>query len=378
VGDRRGEAGDGTGALGSGRLSVDDLGAMDRAIALAWSGWGRVGRNPLVGAVVLRDGVVVGEGFHAEFGGRHGEVAALLAAGERARGAELVVSLEPCAHYGKTPPCTDAILAAGIRRVVFGARDADPKAQGGAELLRRGGVEVVGGVREDEVRAQNALFFHRFAGAGRPFVALKLAVSLDARIADRQRRSRWVSGPEARAFVHWLRAGFDAVAVAAGTVVADDPSLTVRGAVVPDRPPLRVIFDRRGEVPPVSAVVRTARETPSLVVVGGAASRESRAALLAAGAEVAVADGLEEALVGLERRGVTSVLVEGGGVLAGRLLTEGMVDRLYLIVAPLWLGGDGVPGFAGLPGSPVAESPRWRTVERRSLADDTLLVLDRP
>jgi diaminohydroxyphosphoribosylaminopyrimidine deaminase/5-amino-6-(5-phosphoribosylamino)uracil reductase len=357
---------------------VDDLGAMDRAIALAWSGWGRVGRNPLVGAVVIRDGAVIGEGYHAEFGGRHGEVAALAAAGERARGAELVVSLEPCTHYGKTPPCTDAILAAGIRRVVFGARDADPRAQGGAELLRRAGVEVVGGVGEDGVRAQNALFFHRFGGAGRPFVALKLAVSLDARIADGTGRSQWVSGAEARAFVHWLRAGYDAIAVAAGTVLADDPSLTVRGAVVPDRPPLRVILDRRGEASLASAVVRTARDVPSLVVVGHAASPEIRAALAAAGAEVDVAEGPLEALGVLQRRGVTSVLVEGGGVLAGRLLTEGLVDRLYLIVAPLWLGGDGVPGFAGVPGNAIADAPRWHTVERRALADDTLLVLDRP
>jgi diaminohydroxyphosphoribosylaminopyrimidine deaminase/5-amino-6-(5-phosphoribosylamino)uracil reductase len=210
---------------------VDDREAMLRAIALAWGGWGRVGRNPLVGALVLRDGAVVGEGFHAEFGGRHGEMAALEAAGPKARGAGLVVSLEPCVHYGKTPPCTDAILAAGIRRVVFGAHDVDPQARGGGEVLRRAGVTVTAGLLEAEVRAQNALFFHRFAGTARPFVALKLAISLDARIADRAGRSRWVSGPEAREWVHWLRAGFDAIGVGGGTVQADDPSLTVRGAV---------------------------------------------------------------------------------------------------------------------------------------------------
>jgi diaminohydroxyphosphoribosylaminopyrimidine deaminase/5-amino-6-(5-phosphoribosylamino)uracil reductase len=178
--------------------------------------------------------------------------------------------------------------------------------------------------------------------------------------------------------VHWLRAGFDAIAVGAGTVLADDPGLTVRGAVVPARPPLRVIFDRRGEVPLAAAVVRTAREAPSLVVLGRAAPEETRAALEAAGVDVAVADGPGEALALLDRRGVTSVLVEGGGVLAGRLLKEGLVDRLYLIVAPLWLGGDGVPGFAGVPGSGIADAIRWRTVGRRPLGDDTLLVLDRP
>jgi diaminohydroxyphosphoribosylaminopyrimidine deaminase/5-amino-6-(5-phosphoribosylamino)uracil reductase len=359
-------------------VSIADREAMERAIVLAWGGWGRVGRNPLVGAVVLQDGVVVGEGFHAEWGGRHGEVVALEAAGARARGAELVVSLEPCAHYGKTPPCTEAIRAAGVRRVVFGARDADPKAHGGAEVLRRAGVEVTGGVLEAAVRAQNALFFHRQAGRGRPFVALKLAASLDARIADRRGRSRWVSGAEAREFVHWLRAGFDAIGVGAGTVVADDPGLTVRGAVQPVQPPLRVVFDRRGEVPGSAAVVRTARETPTLLFLRREPPAESRAALEAAGVEVGESDTPAEALAELERRGITSLLVEGGGVLAGRLLTEDLVDRLYLIVAPLWLGGDGVPAFAGLAGGTIEAAERWRTVERRALGDDTLVVVDRP
>jgi diaminohydroxyphosphoribosylaminopyrimidine deaminase/5-amino-6-(5-phosphoribosylamino)uracil reductase len=356
---------------------VDETEAMRRAIALAWRGWGRVGRNPLVGAVVLRDGGVVGEGYHAEFGGRHGEVVALAAAGERARGADLVVSLEPCAHYGKTPPCTDAIVAAGIRRVVYGAPDADPQAQGGAEVLRGSGVETEGGVLAAEVRSQNAPFFHRFSGAARPFVALKLAVTVDARIADRDGRSRWVSGPEARAFVHWLRAGFDAIAVAAGTVVADDPSLTVRGEVTPLRPPLRVVLDRRGEVPHTAAVLRTAREIATRVVLGRGAGGAARAALEALGVEVATADGPADAFADLAAGGVTTVLVEGGGVLAGRLLEERLVDRVYLIVAPLWLGGAGVPAFAGLTARGIDEAARWRTVERRALGDDTLLVMDR-
>ena len=357
---------------------MDDREAMRRAIDLAWGGWGRVGKNPLVGALVLRDGEAVGQGFHAEWGGRHGEVAALEAAGARARGADLVVSLEPCAHYGKTPPCTDAIVAAGIRRVVFGARDEDPRARGGAAVLRRAGVRVDAGLLEPEVRAQNALFFHRFAGTGRPYVALKLAVSLDARIADSRGRSQWVSGGEAREFVHWLRAGFDAVAVGAGTATADDPSLTVRGRVVPGRPPLRVVLDRRGEVPHTAAVVRTAREVPTLMLLGPDAPASARAALETAGVQVAQADGPAEALAELGRRDVGSVLVEGGGVLAGRLLKEELVDRIYLIVAPILLGGDGVPAFAGYPGTAIDAARRWRTVDRRTLGNDSLLVLDRP
>ena len=356
---------------------MDFTGAMRRALALAWGGWGRVAPNPLVGALVVRDGAVVGEGFHAEFGGPHGEVLALVAAGERARGADLVVTLEPCAHHGKTPPCTDAILAAGIRRVVFGARDADPVAAGGAEVLRRAGVEVQGGVLEADARAQNALFFHRFAGRGRPFVALKLAVSLDARIADRHGRSRWVSGPAARDFVQWLRAGFDALAVGGGTAKADDPSLTVRGAVQPARPPLRVVLDRRAELPPQAALVRTARETPTLALLGSDAPPAAGEVLRAAGVEVAAADGPADAMAALAGRGVGSVLVEGGGVVAGRLLAAGVVDRLYLVVAPLWLGEEGVAAFPGVPAPSIEEAARWRTVERRALDDDTLLVLDR-
>lgn len=362
----------------AGVLTVDDREAMRRAIALAWGGWGRVGKNPLVGALVLRDGAVVGEGFHAEWGGRHGEVAALEAAASRAEGADLVVSLEPCAHYGKTPPCTDAIVAAGIRRVVFGASDVDPRARGGAEVLRRAGVRVVAGVLEPDVRAQNALFFHRFTGSARPFVAVKLAVSLDARIADRRGHAQWVSGSAAREFVHWLRAGFDAIAVGAGTATADDPSLTVRGTLVPERPPLRVVLDRRGEVPHTASVVRTARDVPTLIVLGREAPAAARAALEVAGVQVAEADEPARVLEELGRRGLGSVLVEGGGVLAGRLLKEELVDRIYLIVAPILLGGDGVPAFAGVPGTAIEAAKRWRTVDRRTLGNDSLLVLDRP
>src|SRR6266853_3440730 len=182
---------------------------MLRAIELAWKGWGRVGANPMVGALVVRDGAVLGEGWHAAFGGPHAEIAALDAAGAKARGADLVVTLEPCAHHGKTPPCVEAIVAAGIRRVVFGAADVDARAKGGARVLERAGVKVEDGLMTEDVRAQNAAFFHRHGSSDRPFVAVKLAVSLDGRIADGERRSQWLSGEEARAWVHWLRAGFD-------------------------------------------------------------------------------------------------------------------------------------------------------------------------
>jgi diaminohydroxyphosphoribosylaminopyrimidine deaminase/5-amino-6-(5-phosphoribosylamino)uracil reductase len=355
---------------------VDFRAAMERALGLAWGGWGRVGPNPLVGAVVLRDGVVVGEGCHEEFGGPHGEVLALVAAGDQARGGDLVVTLEPCAHHGKTPPCTEAIVASGIRRVVFAAHDEDPVARGGERVLLKAGLEVQGGLLEEEARAQNAVFFHRFSGEERPFVALKLAMSLDARIADRDGRSRWVSGPEARDFVQWLRAGFDAVSVGSATVRADDPALTARGPVRPAQPPLRVVFARHGDLPPEAQVVRTARETPTLVVTGRETPDAARGALERAGVEVAAAETATEALELLGRREVASLLVEGGGVLAGTLLRENLVDRLYLLIAPLWLGADGVSAFAGLPGGTLEGATRWRTVERRPLGNDTLLVLE--
>ena len=356
---------------------MDDRAAMQRALDLAWSGWGHVGPNPLVGALVLRGGDVVGEGCHAEFGGPHGEVIALHEAGERARGADLVVTLEPCRHSGKTPPCTDAIVRAGIRRVIYGAADVDPAARGGAEVLRERGLAVDAGLMADEVRRQNALFFHRHAVPERPFVALKVAQSLDGRSADRERRSQWITGPQARAHVHWLRAGFDAIAVAAGTALADDPALTVRGPLVPRRPPLRVLFDRRGEVPVSARLLATARETPTLVVAGLGVSAEHRRAVEASGAALLVADDYSAALAALRARGVAALLVEGGGVLAGRLLAADLVDRVYAFVAPLFLGAESVPALGAFAGGALADVRRWTVAERRSLGQDHLFVLDR-
>lgn len=356
---------------------MNDREAMERAIALAWGGWGRVGSNPLVGALVLRGGKVVGEGYHAEFGGPHGEVVALRAAGKRARGADLVVTLEPCTHQGKTPPCTEAIIAAGIRRVVFAAPDADPRARGGARVLRKAGLAIEHGLLDPDVRAQNAAFFHRHAAQDRPFVAVKLAVSLDGSIADRERRSKWLTGTDARAWTHWLRAGFDAIAVGVGTVRADDPRLTVRGTLTPLAVPLRVVFDNRAETPTDATLVRELAP-PVLVLAAPKAPRANVEALRLRGVDLVMAAGLRRQLRALKSRGVESLLVEGGGVLAGRLLAQGLVDRLYLITAPLLLGRDGVPAFGALRGVRLDRAKRWRTVGRKRLGADTLLVLDRP
>jgi len=355
---------------------VRDAEAMARALALAWQGWGRVGRNPMVGAVVLRDGAVVAEAYHSSYGGPHAEAAALAEAGGRARGGDLVVTLEPCRHHGKTPPCVDAIVAAGVRRVVFGAADVDPQARGGAAVLKAAGVAVEGGVLEREVRAQNAAFFHRHAHPERPWVALKLAMSLDGRIADAEGHARWITGPAARDWVQRLRAGFEAIAVGKGTALADDPALTVRGAIRPAAPPVRVVFDRGASLPVSATLVRTAREVPTIVL----AEREGpgAAVLREAGTDVLVTSGPADGLAQLGSRGVASVLVEGGGVLAGHLIAEGLVDRIYLLTAPILLGSGGRPAFAGVPGATLGTVRRWSVTGRHALDDDTLIVLDRP
>lgn len=351
---------------------------MTQAFDLAWRGWGRVHPNPLVGAVVLAGNTVVGEGFHAAFGERHAEGVALEAAGPRARGATLVVNLEPCAHWGHQPPCADAVIESGVARVVIATRDPNPRAGGGVERLRAAGIDVEIGVMRREAEAQNATFLHGFRRPHRPFVALKLATSVDGRIADLARRSRWLSGPKAREYVHWLRAGFDAIAVGGSTARDDDPSLTLRGPLMPRVAPLRVVFAPALHLPLDSVLVRTAREQRTAVVAAdGLAESAAGRALRAAGVELIAAESLEQALAALRADGVLSVLVEGGGRLSGALLRAGLVDRLYWVQTPLWLGDQGIPAFAGLPSLPLDAVDRWHPVERRALGDDTLLVLDR-
>lgn len=351
---------------------------MERAIELAWRGWGRVHPNPLVGAVVLdADGAVVGEGWHGEFGGPHAEWHALDAAGERARGGTLVVTLEPCTHQGQQPPCTQAILGAGIVRVVYGMDDPNPKAAGGAAALTAAGVQVEGGVLADTVSAQNAPFLARWRALDRPWVALKLATSLDGRIADRNGRSRWISGKLARDYVHWLRAGMDAVAVGGATARMDDPSLTVRGSVEPRIAPRRVVFDRTGNLPTTLEVLRTADEHPTVIVAGPLLSGERAQAIEATAARLVRSQSLTDAMAELRRMGIRSMLVEGGGQLAGALLREDLVNRFYWVQSPLWLGDDGVPAVDGLPGVDLAAAERWYVTERRALGADTLLVVDR-
>lgn len=349
---------------------------MRRAIALARNGYGQTAPNPMVGAVIVRGGEVVGEGYHARYGQPHAEAGALQAAGERARGSTVYVSLEPCAHTGMTPPCADALVAAGVTRVVIAARDPNPVAEGGAERLRAAGVEVVEGVEEEAARELNAPFFHAFESPRehrRPWVTLKLALSLDSAVADSEGGSRWITGPDARAAAHELRAGSDAVAVGIGTVLADDPLLTVRDARAPRVPPLRVVFDGRARTPVGSRLAGSARDVPTLLVVRDP-DPESARALERAGVELLHAGTLEAALEELARRDVRSLLVEGGARLAGALLERALVDRLIIFRGAVLLGRGARGAFAHVPSTSIADAPRFRVLERRALGDDTMIT----
>ena len=348
---------------------------MLRAITLAARGWGRVHPNPLVGALVVREAEVVGDGWHAEFGGPHAERVALDRAGAAAKGATLYSTLEPCGHTGKQPPCVDAIVDAEVARVVVANGDPNPLASGGIARLREAGIVVDVGVLAKEASRQNFRFLHAFSSSRRPFVAIKLAVSMDGKLADATGASRWVSGTEARAWVHWLRAGFGGVAVGGKTAVQDDVRLTVRGELQPRLPPARVVFDRAGRITPTHPIFADAGEVPVVVVVGSEVTARQRADLELTGAKVLVADHLDVALEALAAAGVDSLLVEGGGRLAGALLHAALVDRVYQVQCPVWLGR-GVPAWDGLGDTAIDSAPRWKVIERQSLGCDTLIVME--
>jgi diaminohydroxyphosphoribosylaminopyrimidine deaminase / 5-amino-6-(5-phosphoribosylamino)uracil reductase len=349
---------------------------MKRALELALRGRGFTHPNPMVGAVVVRDGVVVGEGWHQEYGGAHAEVAALGAAGDAARGATMYVTLEPCAHHGKTPPCTDALLRAGIRRLVYAAADPHGRAAGGARRLEAAGVELVGDVHRRAARDLNAVFFHIHERAA-PFVALKLALSLDGRIAAAPGQRTQLTAGSALTEAHRLRADYEAVLVGARTAAVDDPLLTVR--LVPcRRQPVRLVASASADLAPTSRLVRTLDQAPVWLLCAADAPDGRVAALAAAGVEVIrvnrVSDGgvldLRAALAHLAERGIRSVLAEGGAGIGGSLLDGGLVRRLHLFSAARMLGGDGVRGLE------PRHASAWRYTDVRQLGPDLLMTLD--
>ncbi len=355
-----------------------DAAWMREALRLAARARGRTAPNPMVGGVIVRGSRRVASGYHARLGGLHGEASALRNARGRARGATLYVNLEPCAHHGPQPPCDDAVLEAGIARVVIGMRDPDPRTAGRAiRRLRGAGIEVTVGVEQEHCRELNRGFRSRVE-RGRPFTTLKLAASLDGRIATASGESRWISGTAARGMVHAWRRGSDAVAVGSGTAVADDPELTARqrGRVV--HRPTRVLVDSRLRVPPDARVFRSRGR--ALVLTTRAAPVKAAARLEAAGAEllrVRARRGrvdLAAAWRALGRAGLNDLLVEGGGGLAAALLRNGLVDELRLFVAPVLIGGDGRELLESLGIRRLASAPRLDLSGVRRVGDDLLLT----
>ena len=357
-----------------------DRASMEMALGLAAKAAGRTSPNPCVGAVLVKDGVIVGWGHHEAAGRPHAEAVALLRAGRKARGATLYVTLEPCVHWGRTPPCADALIEAGVKRVV--AADLDPNPivlTKGAARLHAAGIEFEHGLLADRNLQLNRHYMH-YIGGHIPFVTLKAAVSLDAKMARPEGDGLWLTSPAARAYAHLLRAEHDAVLVGAGTVLADDPLLSVRHPNWPGRRITRVVMDGRLRTPPGARLLSDKRGGPVLVFTGPAAPAKKRAALEKAGAEViglplkkGVLD-LDEALRVLGQRDLTGVLIEGGARMIAAAIAPTRFQRLVLMIAPLIIGGAEVVSFYGAAGAPaIPRALRLRRMTRFTIGPDTIV-----
>lgn len=349
---------------------------MRHAIALAKKGIGAVDPNPLVGAVIVKDGKIIGEGYHERFGGLHAERNALAACTISPKGATLFVTLEPCCHYGKTPPCTEAILEAGIQKVIIGSRDPNPKVAGkGAAILREAGILVEEDFLKEECDAFNAPFFH-YISTGRPYVAMKYAMTADGKIASFTGASQWITNEESRHHVHRLRNRYQGILVGIGTVLADDPLLTCR---IPNgRNPIRIVCDSRLRIPLTSNLVKTAKEIP-LLVATCSRDNEKQKALKQASVEILEFQGdtvpLDALMEVLGKRQIGSILLEGGGTLNGSFLEAGLIQRLYTYIGAKVLGGEMAKspiGGKGLSSPDISPSLHLQEVE--TFGDDILCV----
>jgi diaminohydroxyphosphoribosylaminopyrimidine deaminase/5-amino-6-(5-phosphoribosylamino)uracil reductase len=355
---------------------------MRRALDLAERAAGLTSPNPMVGAVIVRDGAVVGEGFHAAAGRPHAEIEALAAAGAHARGATMYLTLEPCSHQGRTPPCAPALVKAGLARVVVATADPNSKVDGrGLETLRRAGIVVEVGLLRDEARALNRAFV-TWARLGRPHVTMKTAMTLDGKVADVHGGSRWITGEAARGEAHRLRSRADAIVVGIGTALADDPELTVRLEVDWPREPYRVVVDTGARLPADARLIRSGAPARAVIAVGPRADGGRVRALRAAGATVLECperDGrvdLGALLAWLAGRDVISVLLEGGGELNAAFLDAGLVDRVVVFVAPVLLGGRAAVTPIEGDGRALKEALRLTAVATRRAGDDIVIEGD--
>ncbi len=354
---------------------------MARALQLAELGRGKTSPNPLVGAVIVHNDRIVGEGYHRKAGTPHAEIHALRDAGEKANGAVMYVTLEPCCHHGRTPPCTKSIIEAGIAEVVVGMADPNPLVSGkGIKILREAGISVIVGVLEKDVRLQNESFI-KYISTKCPFVTLKAAISLDGKVATRTGESRWITGEEARLWVHRMRAANDAIMVGIGTVLADDPLLTVRLDGEYEQP-LRVIVDSSLRIPETSMLVKTASEVPTVVAaVQGSYSEAKRAQLERAGLEVwdlpAIKGKVDlvTLMKELGKREITSLLLEGGSTLNASALEAGIIDKFVFFQAPLIIGGQDSPGvFGGMGCERLKDCLRLAQMSVQRVGEDLMIT----
>jgi diaminohydroxyphosphoribosylaminopyrimidine deaminase/5-amino-6-(5-phosphoribosylamino)uracil reductase len=347
---------------------------MRRALELAERGRGFVEPNPLVGAVLVRNDQIVGEGWHQRYGEAHAEINALAVAGEGAQGATLYVTLEPCCHHGKTPPCTDAMLRSGVRRVVAAMRDPFPAVSGkGIEILQRAGIDVTVGVCEAEAQRFNAPYL-KLTITGRPYVHAKWAMSLDGKIATRTGNSKWISNPRSRSRTHELRGRMDAIVVGIGTVLADNPLLTARPPG--PRTPMRIVLDSHGRTPLSSQLVHTARETPTMIVTteSGANELQNHGCSIVSVPEVAGRVSIPGLLDELGRRRMTNVFVEGGSNVLGSFLDAREIDEVEVFIAPKLLGGAAALSPFGGEGAARIEEALTLTEYRIEELDGDLVI----
>ncbi|MDA8234480.1 MAG: bifunctional diaminohydroxyphosphoribosylaminopyrimidine deaminase/5-amino-6-(5-phosphoribosylamino)uracil reductase RibD [Clostridia bacterium] len=358
---------------------MDDEKYMAIALELAARARGRTSPNPLVGAVVVKDGRIVGQGYHEKAGTPHAEVHALREAGEQAMGATIYVTLEPCSHYGRTPPCSEAVINAGVARCVAAMVDPNPLVAGrGLDQIRQAGIEVSSGVLEEEAHRLNEVFI-KYITTKEPFVVMKSAMTLDGKIATHTGHSRWVTGPEARERVHRLRDEYDAIMVGVGTILADDPALTTR-LTERGRDPVRIILDSQARTPLTAKILNQHSQAATIIAVTQQAPQQRVAALEQAGAKVLTVPDMDGrvdikrlmSIVGQE--GITGILLEGGGQVNGAALAAGIVDKVIWFIAPKLIGGQTAPTPIGGPGATTMdEALNLTRVKLEQLGPDIMI-----
>ncbi|RQD69790.1 MAG: bifunctional diaminohydroxyphosphoribosylaminopyrimidine deaminase/5-amino-6-(5-phosphoribosylamino)uracil reductase RibD [Tindallia sp. MSAO_Bac2] len=354
---------------------------MKEALNIAEKGWGNTNPNPLVGAVIVKNGQMIAKGYHEKFGGPHAEVKALESAGREAKGSDMYVTLEPCSHYGKTPPCVDAIIAAGIKRVFIAVEDPNEKVAGrGAQKLRNAGIEVISGMLEEEAKKQNEIFMHYIVHK-KPYIIAKAAMSLDGKIAATTGHSQWITGEQAREHAHWIRQRVSSILVGVNTVLKDDPLLTVRLDLDNIRQPLRIILDSRGRIPLNSSVVLTADKVKTIVATTNQMPEEKRVSLEISGVEVLrmpeknMKVDINALIDFLGQNEVDSLMVEGGGDVMATFMQEFLINKLLWYIAPKIIGGSNAPGPVGGKGiSHMKEALSVMDMESEKLGDDWLMT----